>query len=389
LFCQACTCQHNLPEQFKLKNLPGPSRICFADRQTCIDYRTATEEKQKAEADPNFKSAVVEVRVFEEAENSLYPPAKWAQLSDYKDCFLCHSTEPAVSCRCCGRAVGQCCARTLDLPESYELNADSPKGSVCLECRFFALSRKATFAPSKKKAVTGPVIKGLRNKRGLGKGKLIEEPVELPTGDFKLEIMFEGASKTIGEISVNADMNLIEVDEIFKKSFPQSTLFHYLCRGKGVYPEFWDIITAKYLAPRLLLRGGTVSTPTISVTNTDVKSEGSEVPQTNNPYLKRLRKPKVVKKVEEEEPEEPEIEFVNVLKNMKASRARASKADNDPATKVDVEKFIKRFKPPKRNVAAVKFEEPVAVVQKKKNVNPSDIDEILASRAKEHFGATS
>jgi hypothetical protein len=39
LFCSSCTAKFHLPQEFKLKNKPGPDRVCYTCRDQCVERR--------------------------------------------------------------------------------------------------------------------------------------------------------------------------------------------------------------------------------------------------------------------------------------------------------------------------------------------------------------
>lgn len=153
----------------------------------------------------------------------------------------------------------------------------------------------------------------IQSKKKLEKQKgAYPDPASLPRGMIDIKIQWEGKDKVLATVNVHADDSLVDIRAKFQEFAPGS-LFHFLCRGKGVNTELFDIFKAKYFYPILRIRGGTVQMPTITVINAQGGSAegpggGSEVKQTDNPYLKKNRKPK--KAANPGQPVEPEPEIV-------------------------------------------------------------------------------
>lgn len=186
------------------------------------------------------------------------------------------------------------------------------KGRVCNECRFFLLTVKPKISagqrPRSQIAVETMSMDEVFAQRGnrarrestINKKKRLlkstsgyPDAANLPSGTLNLNIIWEGkAKKVLATVTVDADASLVDINEQFVAKAP-NTIFHYLCRGKGVHTELWDIFKAKYFFPALSIRGGTVQMPTITVTTSGGGGVATEeVEQVNNPYLRKNRKPK-------------------------------------------------------------------------------------------------
>jgi len=208
------------------------------------------------------------------------------------------------------------------------------------------------------------------------------DPASLPRGEITLEVLWEGSAKVIGTVTVDANATLVEINDIFEEKYRQSQLFHYLCRGKGVHYEHWDILAAKYFFPKLYIRGGTVNTPTIvmgAVADGKEKNEEDVVPQDNNPYLKSLRKAKKVPVVVVAE--EPEVVFLKPL--IAPMIADVSSAGGSSPI------VVKRFVPPAKKAPTQAKVSITAAAPKVKENTPEEVSATLAQRAKLIFGAIS
>jgi hypothetical protein len=354
-------------------------------REICLDLKQKDEVKLLS-ADPDYKRvAPPKLRNYDEKKRVVYPLERFQHPNHMKlnGCFLCHvRDQKEIPCRICGRNCDINCVRTdPSMPDCFEIDPthNTHRKSVCLECRYFKSMKGITYATErrveakddkkreKSKSIATPTSRPRARMRKRGEQNF-PDPSTLPTGEIQLNVQWEGATRTIGAITVDADANLQVINDVFMSEFKQNQLFHYLCRGKGVHPEWWDIFTAKYLHPTVIIRAGTVRTPTIMLGGSADQSSGAggstTVPQENNPYLTARR----VKKADGASA----VELEEVIPEAQFAFAKPS---------IEGKSFARRFTAPARTAKVVVKAAP------KVQVSEGDLNAILARRAKEVFGA--
>ncbi|CEO97016.1 FYVE-type domain-containing protein [Plasmodiophora brassicae] len=251
LFCSLCTGKFHVPGEFRRKAKTGPVRVCFACVQSCVDER-----------DKHMGPGITELsrpglrRSVDEAGRIHYHAPVWSLPRKHAFCHICdRDCGKGAICHCCGSIHCSDCTASMDVPPSFRKQGKNPV-RVCLHCRFDLFGGAildeeplASATPGSRKSLSE--LPSVRDAGGsVSDSNDDADPV------VRIAVQWESASFPVTTVRVRPSVPLDDLHEQLCGEMPtlRSRQFSYLCRGRPVHKDHWDIFTANHVRPVLWLR---------------------------------------------------------------------------------------------------------------------------------------
>ncbi|CEO96099.1 unnamed protein product (mitochondrion) [Plasmodiophora brassicae] len=253
MFDDKCTAKYHVPDTFKVKNKPGPCRVCFGCRNLCMAYRDHRTGMNLTDArKPMFRCNIVD------GIRHIYPPAGWQTADvDGEMCKTCCRTGvKRHHCLVCGELSCGDCSSKMDVPRAFNLKQKSGPQRVCNECRFLIVegavlcefASQGQFLPFQK--VFTP--RTPQSQKASPPTSLAQPTV--PETAIILRVEWADGDGFVTNLKVGELWDLDIINKVLCDQCVLEREFVYLCKGRPVAREHWTAFIARDLRPTLYIR---------------------------------------------------------------------------------------------------------------------------------------
>ena len=251
-----CTTRMEVPHAFRKKGKMGPVRVCNECRWDMTAGAVLDETSYPMTADPSEQNSMSDLHVCDESSSVMV-------LRDVPARKASGSTSSESESISYSSTMG---SQRHEIPQPpLQSSNDADLGTS------LAMALKQTQLDQPDVLEVEPASQSLRTPSRRSEALNPEEnPSALPNRNsvtspmsklVRLSIQWMGSGDGLAVLKVDEDTPLDEIHELVLEQVEElrDVSFTYICRGKLVLPDFWDLFTARILRPVLYIVPGTGS----------------------------------------------------------------------------------------------------------------------------------
>lgn len=260
LYCSACTAKYHVPINFEKKGKAGAVRVCLSCRDKAVT-RMEMDEKDQGLQIPSPRLMRERTTSFSRSLATgtiiIHPP-EWVALNTQKDCFKCRTPfkKRRHHCRTCGRLYCGNCSSKMDIPEAFKKKKKPGPARVCDMCRYIIVKG----AELCEDTAPIPLPPPMEPEEPPAPPPMESDEYQSQATPTSIKVCWEGSMApltVLHDLSENASLQEVHEYLIYARPELKSEPFTFLCRGKTIWKEHWDIFRLEHLCPCLSLRPDT------------------------------------------------------------------------------------------------------------------------------------